>query len=158
MPKAPRELRGYLRAVVSPHTFHRATIHSSSQIITANPFFSYQGFLHRYWRLTGQQGKGGDHLLFHSTASTHSRTLRHLFATLHLRWLSHIFNRNACVYQTAARWDLPPYWIAILVTDSWCNVNLFIWWIDTRFLLQQFDIRNRWIWTCIDYHLCITVC
>ena len=45
----------------------------------------------------------GDHLLFHSTISTRSRTLRHLFATLHVRWLSRIFNRNVCVYQTATR-------------------------------------------------------
>ena len=45
-------------------------------------FFLYQGFLHRHWRFTEQQGKGGDHLLFHSTTSTHSRTLRHIFATL----------------------------------------------------------------------------
>ena len=33
-------------------------------------------------------GKRGDHLLFHSTTSTRWRTLRHLFATLHVRWLS----------------------------------------------------------------------
>ena len=52
-------------------------------------FFFYQGFLHRHWRFTGQQGKGGDHL-FHSTTSTRSWTLRHLFATLHVRWLSRI--------------------------------------------------------------------
>ena len=53
-------------------------------------FFFCQGFLHRHWRFTGQQWKGGDHLLFHSTISTRSRTLRHLFATLHVRWLSSI--------------------------------------------------------------------
>ena len=33
----------------------------------------------------GQQLEGGDHLLFHSTLSTRSRTFRHLFATLHVR-------------------------------------------------------------------------
>ena len=76
-------------------------------------FFFYQGFLHRHWRFTGQQGKGGDHLLFHSTTSTCSRILRHLFATLHVRWLSRISNRNVCVYQTATQWDLPPYRITI---------------------------------------------
>ena len=47
-------------------------------------------FFHRHWRFTGQQGKGGDHLLFHSTTSTRSRTFKHLFATLHVRWY-HIF-------------------------------------------------------------------
>ena len=64
-------------------------------------FFSIRVFFHRHWWFTGQQGKGGDHLLFHFTTSTRSRTLRHLFATLRVRWLSHIFNRNACVYHNA---------------------------------------------------------
>ena len=54
-------------------------------------FFLYQVFFHRHWRFTGQQGKEGGHPLFHSTTSTLSRTLRHLFATLHVRWLSRIF-------------------------------------------------------------------
>ena len=119
--------------------------------------FLYQGILHRHWQFTGQQGKGGDHLLFHSTNSTRSQTLRHLFATLHVKWLSRIFNRNACVYQTATRWDLLPYLpdcysmkITIWLIDWWCNVCLFTWRIDIRFLLQQSDIGNRWIWTRID--------
>ena len=49
----------------------------------------------------GSKGRAGNHLSFQSTStSTRSRTLKHLFATLHLRWLLRIFNRNACVYQT----------------------------------------------------------
>ena len=60
----------------------------------------------------------GDHLLFHATTSTRSRTLRHLFATLHVRWLSRIFNRNACVYQTATRWVFPPYPCEWLINDA----------------------------------------
>ena len=67
-----------------------------------------------------------------------------------------IFNRNACVYQAATRWDLSPYRITIWVIDWWCNVCLFTWWIDTRFLLQRLYIRNRWMWTRINYHPCIT--
>ena len=104
--------------------------------------FFYQGFLHRRWQFTGQQGKGGDHLLFHCTTSTRSRTLTHLFATLHVRWLSRIFNRNVCVYQTGTRWDLSNYRITIWVIDWWCNVCLFTWLIDTRFLLQRFDTET----------------
>ena len=73
-----------------------------------------------------------------------------------MRWPSRIFNRNACVYQTATQWDLPPYQITIWLIDWWCNVCLFTWWIDSMFLLQRFDIGNRWIWTRIDYHPCIT--
>ena len=120
---------------------------------------SIRVFFHRHWRLTGQQGKGGDHLLFHSTTSTRSRTFRHLFVTLHVRWLSHIFNRTACIYQAATRWDLPPYRITIWLTDdvtlSFC---LFTWWFDSSFffLLQQFKTGNRWIRTRIDYHPGIT--
>ena len=66
-----------------------------------------------------QDSRGRDGtILFHSTTSTRSRTFRHLFATLHVRWLSHIFNRNACIYQTATRWDLPPYRITIWLIDD----------------------------------------
>ena len=36
-------------------------------------FFSIRVFFHGHWQFTGQQGKGGDHLLFHSTTSTRSR-------------------------------------------------------------------------------------
>ena len=98
----------------------------------------------------------GTIFLFHYTTSPRSRTLRHLFATLHVRWLSRVFNRNACVYQTATRWDLPPYRITIRLIDWWYNVCLFTGWIDSRLLLQRFDIGNQWIWTHIDYHPCIT--
>ena len=40
-----------------------------------------------------------------------------------------------------------PFW----VIDWDCNICLFTWWIDTRFLLQRFEIGNRRIWTRIDY-------
>ena len=35
-----------------------------------------------------------------------------------MRWPSRIFNRNACVYQTATRWGLPPYRITIWMIDD----------------------------------------
>ena len=77
-----------------------------------------------------QYSRGRKGTIFYSSRP---RTLRHLFAFLHVRWLSRIFNRNACVYQIATRWDLPPYRITIWVLDWRCNVFLFTWWIDTRF-------------------------
>ena len=40
--------------------------------------------------------------------------------------------------------------------DDAMFVWLFTWWTDSRFMLQQFDMRNRWIWTRIDYHPGIT--
>ena len=128
----------------------------------ATIFFSVRVFFHRHWRFTGQQEKEEDHLLFHSTTSTCSRTLRHLFATLHVRWLSRIFNRNICVYQNATRWALPPYqitiWLIDWLIDWWCNVCLFTWWINSRCLLQPFDMGNRWIWTRIDYECRVHTC
>ena len=89
-------------------------------------FFFDQGFLSRTLTTTGQQGRGGDHLLFRSW------TLTDLFATLHVRWLLHIFNRTTCIYQTATQWDLPPYCIIIWLCDIkfFC---LYTWWFDFSF-------------------------
>ena len=99
-------------------------------------FFSIRVFFYRHWRLTGQQGKAGDHLLFHSTTSNRSRIFRHLFATLHVRRLSHIFNRIACIYHTSIRWDLPPYWI-------------IIWLIDDVTLSFFVCLRDDWVLACM---------
>ena len=60
-------------------------------------FFYYQGFLQRHWRFTGQRGRRGDHVLFHSNTSTRSQTFRHLFGTLHVRWL-HVFLISTLMY------------------------------------------------------------
>ena len=119
--------------------------------------FSIRVFFHGYWRLTGQQGKGGDHFLFHSTTSTRLRTFRHLVATLHVRWLSHIFNRAAFIYQAATRWNLPPYRFTIWLIDDVALV--FVCLGDDlilAFLLQQFETGDRCIGTCVDYYPCIT--
>ena len=119
----------------------------------------YQGFLSQTLTIDRTAGKGGDHRLFHSTTSTRSRIYRHLFATLHVRWLPRIFNRNACVYQTATLWDLPPYRISIWLIDWWCDDAMFICLLDELilgFCYSDFEIGNRWIWTRIDYHPCIT--
>ena len=118
-------------------------------------FFSIRVFLHRHWRLTGQQGKGGGHLLFQSTTSTHSRTFRHLFTTLHVRWLSHIFNRIVCIYQAAIWWDLPPYritsWLINDVTLSFC---LFKWWFDSSFFFVTLHKNTQ---VCVPQSLHATV-
>ena len=84
---------------------------------------------------------GGNHLLFHSASSTRSGTFRHTFATLHVRWLSHIFNRTACIYQTATQWDLPPYRIIIWLIDDAMLVFVFL--LDD-FILGFFYSNLRW--------------
>ena len=76
--------------------------HTKSRQVT---HFSITIFFHGHWRLIGQAWKGEDHFLLHSTTSTCSQTFRHLFATMHVRWISHILNRNPCIYQTATRWE-----------------------------------------------------
>ena len=113
-------------------------------------FFFYQGFLSQTLTIhrTAGEERGPSFIpLYHC-----SRTLRHLFATLHVRWLSRIFNRNACAYQTATWWDLPPYQINIWLIDWWCNVCLFTWWIDSRILLQRF-----WTWETDGFELASTI-
>ena len=77
--------------------------------------------------------EGGDHRLFHSATSTSSRTLRHLFATLHARWLSRIFNRNACVYQTA-RW-LDEIYHLIEISFDWLMMQCFFVYLMNWFQL-----------------------
>ena len=115
-----------------------------AKIYWISDHFFYQGFLHRHWRFTGQQGKEGDHLLFHSTTSTHSRTLRHLFATLHVRWLSRIFNCKLVftrllldeIYHLI---ELPFEW---LIDDA-----MFICLLDELILRFCYSI---WHWKTVD--------
>ena len=98
-------------------------------------FFSIRVFFHEHWQLTRQHGKGRD--LFYSTLPF---SLAHKHSDIYMQlctwddWLSHIFNRNVCIYQTATRWDLPPYRITILI-DWWCDVDLrlFAFWFELRF-------------------------
>ena len=89
-------------------------------------FFSASVFFHRHWQFTGQQGKGGGHVLFFSVTSTRSRTFRHLCATLQVRWLLYIFNRIAFNYQAAIQWDLPPYRVTLWLIDNTVLISVFI--------------------------------
>ena len=94
---------------------------------------------------------------FHSTTSNFSRTFTHLFTTLLVRWLSHIFNRSACIYQTATWWDLSSYRITICLIDDVklvfvCLLNDLI----LGFCYRNIDSWNQWTGTRIDYCPCIT--
>ena len=106
-------------------------------------FFFYQGFLSQTLTIHSAAGEGGEGRggasLFLPTNSTRSRTFRHLFATLHVRWLLRIFNRIACNYQTNTQWDLPTILLNYHLIDWWWNLDilLFTWWFSLKFLLQQ---------------------
>ena len=54
-------------------------------------FFFYQVFLSQTLTIHRVAGERVDYLLFHSTTSTRSQVFRDLFATFHVRWLSHVF-------------------------------------------------------------------
>ena len=106
--------------------------------------FFYQGFLSQTLTIhrTASEGRVPPFIpLYHFHPLTNIKKFIYNIY-LHVRWLSRIFNRNACVYQTATRWDLPTYQINIWLTDWWCNVYLFTWWIDSRFLLERFGMRT----------------
>ena len=64
-----------------------------------------------------QDSRGREGTIFFSTEPLPPAP-KHLFTTLHVRWLSHIFNRTACICQTATQWDLLPYRITIWVIDD----------------------------------------
>ena len=67
------------------------------------------------------------------------------------------FNRTACIYQTATRWDLPPYRITIWFIDD----------VTLAFICLRDDYDSSFFVTAIsdwkpvdlnslDYHPCIT--
>ena len=83
----------------------------------SNIFFFCQKFLSRKLttHMTAGEGRGPSFIpLYHFHPLTNIQT----FATLQVRWLSHIFNHNACIYQAATQWYLPPYRITIWLTDD----------------------------------------
>ena len=83
-------------------------------------FFFYQNFLlqglmiHR----TAGEGRGPSFIpLYHFHLLTNIQVFICTFAC------EMTINRSACVYQTATRWDLPPYWITIWLIDLWCELT-----------------------------------
>ena len=119
-------------------------------------FFSLRVFFHRHWQLTGSGSEGN---IFYSTLPlppTHGHSDSY-FTPLHMRWLSNISNRTACIYQTATRWDLPPYRITIwLIHDVMLIFVCLLVDLIQGFFLQLFDTGNQWTRTCIYYYPCIT--
>ena len=96
--------------------------------------FSIRILFHGRWQLTGQQGEEGDHLLFYSITSTRSQTFRHLFVTLHVRWLLRIFNLQRLYLPDCNSMSLTTLSNYYLI-EWWCDVDfcLFACWSDFRF-------------------------
>ena len=93
-------------------------------------FFPIMVFFQRYWQFTGQQRKEGDHLLFHSSTFTRSRTLRHLQLCM---WVDyHVFLIATFVFTRLLLGEiyhlieLPFKW---LIDDA-----MFVWLLDELIL------------------------
>ena len=119
-------------------------------------FFFYQGFLSQTLTIdrTAAEGRGASFIsLYHFHPLTN---IEIFFATLHVRWLSRIFNRNPCAFQTTID---EIYNLIELPFDWLINDAIFVCLLDELILAlcySDFEMGNRWIWTRIDYHPFIT--
>ena len=123
-------LRSLMKSQISIINLHMTCCNFCVKTSSRFCFFFYQGFLSRTLTThrTAGEGRGPSFIpLYHFHPLTNVET----FAILHVRWLSRIFNRNACIYQTATRWDVPPYritiWLIDDVTLSFLFVCVMIW-------------------------------
>ena len=72
-----------------------------------------------------QDSSGMERTIFYCTLPP-PPVQEHLFATLHVKWLWHTFNRAACIYQAVAatRWDSPLSWITIWLVDDMISISV----------------------------------
>ena len=124
--------------------------------IMTDIFFSIRVFFRRHWHSQDSSGKEGT--IFYSTlplpsAHEHSGIYLQLctWDDYHVFLIATLVFTRLLLDEIYHLIELRSNWLI----DWWCNVCLFTWWIDSRFLLQRFWMGNRWIWTRIDYHPCI---
>ena len=86
-------------------------------------FFSTRVFFHGHWQLTGQQGKGGDLFLFHSTISTRSRTFRHSCATF-----ARFLDICQCAFKPFKFYNLFPCYICTQPSISFSYLEMILLW------------------------------
>ena len=132
---------------------------SKVSLLSKEIFFFYQGFLSQTLTIhrTAVEGRGPSFIPhYHFHLLTNIQTFICNFGCeMTIKYLQ---SQGLCLpgcYSMRFTTLLNHHLIDWLI-DWWCNVCLFTWWIDSRFLLQRFDMGNWWIWTCIDYHPCIT--
>ena len=87
-------------------------------------FFPIRIFFHRHWKFIGQQVKGRDHLLFQSTTSTCSQTLKTFICNLGCE-MTHIFLITRLAFPRLLLDEIYHLIeLTILSIDWWCNVCL----------------------------------
>ena len=126
--------------------------------ILLSVFLEIRVFFHVHWRLTWQQGKGGDHFyptLPLSPAHEHSD----IYLQLCIWDDYHIFLIARLVFTRLLLDEI--YHLDYRVT-IWLIDDVTLVFVCLRndsilaFFLQQLETGNRWTRTRIDYHLCIT--
>ena len=122
-------------------------------------FFVYQGFLSQtltIHRIAGE-GRGSSFIpLYHFLPLTNIETFICNF-TCDIWDDYHVFLIATFVFTRLLLDEI--YHLIQLPFDWLIDDEMFVCLLDELFLgflLQQFDMRNRWIWTRIDYHPCIT--
>ena len=119
-------------------------------------FFSIRVSFHRHWRFTGQQKKGGDHLLFHSKFSP-AHEQWDIYLQLYMWDVYHVFLMATLVFIRLLLDEI--YHLIESLFDWLTDDSMFVCLLDEfilGFCYSNFDMGNRWIWTRIDCHSCIT--
>ena len=98
-------------------------------------FFFYQAFLSRTLTIHRTAGEGTGSSITPLYHFHHFTNIHILFATVYVRWLPHIFNHIACVYQATANIQtfICIFACEMTLTYWWCDVNfcLFAWWFHS---------------------------
>ena len=105
---------------------HRQTSSVRWYIVCFIFIIFYQSFLSQtlMTHRTAGKGRGPSFIpLYHFHPLTNIQTFICNFAC---EMTSHIFNRTACIYQTATRWDLPPYRITTWFIDDLMLIFVYL--------------------------------
>ena len=132
-----------------------------------NFFFFYQGFLSQTLTIHGVAGEGrGPSFIPLYHFHPRSRTLRHFFQLCmwddyHVFLIATLlFTRLLIATLLFIRLLLDEIYHLIKLPFDWLIMQcLFVCLLDELilgFCYSAFDMGNRWIWTRIDYHPCIT--
>ena len=113
-----------------------------SEFFIAKFFFSIGVCFQGHWRVTGQQGKGGDHSDIYLQLCMWDEY--HIFFTR--LYLPGCYSMR---FTTLSNYHFIDWWWNF-------GFRFFTCWFDSRFLLQLFEHWNRWTRTRIVYHLCIS--
>ena len=94
-------------------------------------------------------------ILYSTITSTRSWTFRNLLATLHVRWLSHAFNRTACNYSirfaTLSNYHLID-WLMVRCLFLFCLLDDLV----LGFCYSNLTREANGFELALTYHRCVT--